>query len=160
PLPLYPQDATRSPDCAPDPPYPPPPRPRPHRLAPSPTGPPPRQHHSTGTPPARAGNAHRDHPRNRPPPTDKRRGTPTCQRSPSPCCGLRAPSVAGPTSESGAVATVTSAGRHGRGPCAGSSQSGNGERTRSAATAQDGDACPGVLDGSSRGVATVDAPTS
>src|SRR5699024_8054458 len=129
-------------------------------LAPSPTGPPPRHHHSTGTTPAPAGNAHRDHPRNRPPPTDKRRGTPTCQRSPSPCCGLRAPSVAGPPSESGAVATVTRAGRHGPGPCAGSSQSGTGERTRSAATAQHGDACPGVLDGSSRGAPTVDEPTS
>src|SRR5699024_10602146 len=105
-------------------------------LAPSPTGPPPRHHHSTATTPPPAGHAHRDHPRNTPPPTDKRRGTPTCQRSPSPCCGLRAPSVAGPTSESGAVATVTSAGRHGPGPCAGSSQSGTGERTRSAVTAQ------------------------
>src|SRR5699024_12685576 len=92
--------------------------------------------------------------------TDKRRGTPTCQRSPSPCCGLRAPSVAGPTSESGAVATVTSAGRHGPGPCAGSSQSGTGGRTRSAATAQHGDACPGVLDGSSRGAPAVDRPES
>ena len=129
-------------------------------LTPSPTGPPPRHHHSTGTTPAPAGNGHRDHPRNRPPPTDKRRGTPACQRSPSPCCGLRAPSVAGPTSGSGVVATVTSAGRRGRGPRAGSSLSGIGERIRSAVTARHGDACPGVLDGSSRGAPTVDEPKS
>src|SRR5699024_11275196 len=56
-------------------------------LAPSPTGPPPRHHHSTGTTPAPAGNAHRDHPRNRPPPTDKRRGPPTRQPSPPPSRG-------------------------------------------------------------------------